>query len=685
MAELLIELLSEEIPARMQAQAAQRLLADVIGRLKDKGISCDARACACHHTPRRLAVVLPSLPARQPDVSEERRGPSITAPAKAIEGFLASVGLTRDQVEERQTKKGTYLFATIEKKGRPTAEIIAELLPRIVREFPWPKAMRWGASRLSWVRPLHSVLCIFDSAPVVADIGDGLISGNETRGHRFLGPEIFTVSNFADYADQLMQAKVMLDPVQRRTTIEAQGHALESDTLKISFDRDLMKEVSGLVEWPVVGMGVIDEMFMDLPPEVLASAMQKHQKYFPVTDISTGEMAPRFAVVANLETEDSGQAIIAGNERVLRARLADARFFWDQDRKHSLESRVAALAGVVFHARLGSVGDKVERTRALAGEIAAFIPDANAEQAERAALLAKADLTTDMVGEFPDLQGVMGRYYALEQGEAPEVAEAIAEHYAPLGPADACPTAPISMAAALADKIDTLVGFFAIGEKPTGSKDPFGLRRAALGVIRIVLENSLRIPLNKIFDAACRLHGFAEVEGLSDFLADRLKVHLREQGIGHDLISAVFALSHEDDLVRLLDRVKALAAFLGSDDGANLLVAYRRAANIVRIEEKKDGTRFDGAVSRDLLREEDEKILFERLDTAVTQAAEAVDQEKFGQAMGAIADLRQPVDRFFDHVTVNSEDGSLRANRLRLLARIRGTLHTVADFSLIEG
>lgn len=684
MPELIIEIHSEEIPASMQKPAAERLLQQIIKGFRDRGIAVEDGASACFSTPRRLAVVVKSLPARQPDSSEERRGPSVDAPPKAIEGFLKSVGLTRDRIEERDTDKGSYLFARIDREGRPTTDIIEELLPQIMRGFQWPKSMRWGAGSLRWVRPIRSVLCLFDGKAVEFEV-DGIKSGDTTRGHPFLAPTPFAVTGIDDYRQKLLGAKVILGHEDRGKEIVSQGSRLESEGLKCEFDKALLDEVAGLVEWPVVLMGAIDEAFMDLPAEVLVTAMQKHQKYFSVTDPRSGAMAPFFVVVANLEAGDAGKRIVRGNERVLRARLADAKFFWRQDRKMSLKDRVPALDSIVFHARLGTMGERVARLRDLAAAIAPYVPGADAGEARQAALLAKADLTTEMVGEFPGLQGAMGQYYAIAEGLGPDTAMAIREHYAPQGPADDCPSAPLSVTVALADKIDTLVGFFAIGETPTGSKDPFALRRAALGVIRLITENGLRLPLEKIFAVASGLHGLGEAAGLLDFLADRLKVHLRGKGVRHDLIEAVFAVGGEDDLVRLLSRVAALEEFLASDDGANLLVAYRRAANIVRIEEKRDGRQYDGAIDEGLLTEDDERSLFQQLDAAIGEARAALSKEDFAAAMSAIAALRGPVDSFFDNVTVNCEDGETRANRLGILARIRRTLHTVADFSRIGG
>jgi glycyl-tRNA synthetase beta chain len=508
-----------------------------------------------------------------------------------------------------------------------------------------------------------------------------------------LAPGLFNVLSFDDYRTKLRKAKVILDPAERRASILEQAQALaKKQGLTLVEDATLADEVTGLVEWPVVLMGTIDARFMALPPEVLTTTMRANQKYFALRDKS-GKLAPHFLVVSNMETKDGGKAIVAGNERVLRARLSDAEFFWNQDRKTPLEHRIGALEKIVFHAKLGTVAEKSDRVETLAGEIAKHVPGADVAKVRRAARLAKADLTSGMVGEFPELQGVMGRYYALNDGEDAAVAAAIAEHYAPLGPTDRCPDAPVSVALALAEKVDTLAGFFGIGETPTGSKDPFALRRAALGVIRLVVENRLRLPLAATFSKALQLYGARRGEadapfddgGLLEFFADRLKVALRERGVRHDLIAAVFALGGEDDLVRLLDRVAALQKFLESEDGANLLVAYRRAANIVRIEEKKDKATYEGLPDPAKLVEAPERALQAALADAEGKVAAAIAAEDFAGAMAAMAALRRPVDAFFDKVTVNCEDAALRANRLRLLAQIRATLDRVADFSKIEG
>jgi glycyl-tRNA synthetase beta chain len=694
MPELLLELLTEEIPARMQKGASADLRRLVTEKLGAAGLSApDARGFV---TPRRLTLVVDGLPAAQADVSEERRGPRQGAPEAAVQGFLKSSGLTSlAQCETRDTGKGVFYFAVIRRAGRPTGEVLPELLRAAILDLPWPKSMRFPAASFRWVRPLTSVVALFDGKVLPLAL-DGVPVGDATRGHRFLAPKPFRVRDFADYRERLREAHVLLDAADREASIAAQlEKAAKGLRFRLKPDPALLEEVTGLVEWPVALIGRIDQDFMGLPPEVLTTSMRTHQKYFACLDEGR-RPAPYFLVVANMRTADHGKQIVAGNERVLRARLSDAVFFWEQDRKMPLAARIPKLAERIFHARLGSVLDKVGRVMRLAEALVPHVPGAEAHKVLRAAELAKADLSSGMVGEFPELQGVMGRYYALHDGEAPEVADAIAEHYSPLGPNDRCPTAPTSVAVALADKIDTLVGFFAIGETPTGSKDPYALRRAALGVIRLIVENRLRLRLYAIFDQAFELitsslqisepsKDFALARVLLAFFADRLKVTLRDQGVRHDLIAAVFALGGEDDLVRLLARVDALAAFLKTEDGANLLVAYRRAANIVRIEERKDGKTYDGAPEPKQFAQSEEHALAESLATAVRRSTDALGREAFTEAMAALAALRRPTDEFFTKVTVNTEDRALRANRLRLLAQIRDTLNRVADFSLIEG
>jgi len=697
MAELLVELFSEEIPARMQARAADDLQRLACDALKAAGLSwTSARAFA---TPRRLALVVDGLPLATPDRVEEVKGPRVGAPEQAVQGFLRKLGegRTLDDCEKRADGKGESWVFVRRVAGTDTASAAAAAIRAAVAQFPWPKSMRWGANRASWVRPLHGVVALLDGRVLegAIELGAGRIAfGDRTHGHRFLAPAAFAVAGFADYRDRLRQAFVVLDPAERRAEVERQAKAVAAaQGLVLKDDPGLLDEVAGLVEWPVAHAGSIDAEFMALPPEVLATSMRAHQRYFTLLD-QAGSTAPRFVVVANMATDAAGAAnIVAGNERVLRARLSDAKFFWDQDRRARLDSRVPALRERTFYARLGTLEDKVVRLQALAAELAASVPGCTREQAQRAALLAKADLSTGMVGEVPELQGVMGRYYALADGEAPGVAEAVREHYSPLGPGDRCPSAPVSVAVALADKLDTLVGFFAIGEKPTGSKDPFALRRAALGVIRLVVENRLRLGLSGAFDAVHRLYagqlgdaaGASPAAELATFFADRLKVALKEQGVRHDLVDAVFALGGEDDLVRLLARVDALKAFLGGEDGANLLVAFRRGANIVAIEEKKDGRRHDGEVVAADLSAAEEKALDAALRAAAPVVDAALAHEDFAAAMAALAGLRAPVDAFFAQVTVNDANPALRANRLRLLSRIRATLGRVADFTRIEG
>ncbi|MEX2628408.1 MAG: glycine--tRNA ligase subunit beta [Tistlia sp.] len=707
MAELFLELLGEEIPARMQARAAADLQKLVTGRLAAAGLAFKtARAFV---TPRRLALVVAGLPARQPDVTEEKKGPKVGAPEQALAGFLKANGLAEvAEAEVRETDKGSFYFVVRAIAGRDTRLVLPEILAAAIGELGWPKSMRWADHAFRWVRPLQGAVALFDGAALEGGIelggglGDGLgggriAFGRTSVGHRFLAPEPFEVESFADYQAKLRDACVLLDPEERRDEILGQARALaDLEGLTLREDAGLIEEVAGLVEWPVALVGRIPERFMAIPPEVLTTSMKAHQRYLAL-ERSDGSLADRFVVVANIEAEAGSlrrRNIVGGNERVLAARLSDAAFFWDQDRKRSLQSRVGALGDIVFHARLGTLQAKVERIIELAVALVAEIPGAEVGPVRSAAELCKADLTTGMVGEFPELQGVMGRYYALADGERPEVAEAVAEHYAPLGPADRCPSAPTSVAVALADKLDTLVGFWAIGEKPTGSKDPYALRRAALGVIRLIVENGLRISLARALATAQQgyrgLEAAPVAPALLEFFADRLKVALREQGVRHDLIAAVFAVRRadggaEDDLVRLLAKVESLAAFLASDDGANLLVAYRRAANIVRIEEKKDKARHRGEVAVALLRLPEEQALLMALEEAEEQAAAALAREDFGGAMTALALLRRPLDAFFERVTVNDEEAVLRQNRLALLARIGATLGTVADFAAIEG
>ncbi len=689
MAELLLELFSEEIPARMQARAAEDLRRLATEALKAAGLEFDM--AESYVTPRRLALVVDGLPFAQPDRREEKRGPRVGAPEKAIQGFLRANNATMAMCVERDD----YLYLSTETEGGAVSDLLPGIVNKLIGDLAWPKSMRWGGGDTRWVRTLERVLCVFDGEPVALDLPDGIASGGIATGHRFHAPEAFAVASFAEYREGLREARVILDPAERRRIVSDGAAALASaEGLTVRDDPGLLDEVAGLVEWPVPLMGRIDGEFMAVPEEVLVTSTRSHQKYLTLLD-PDGSLAPRFVVVANLEADDGGKEIVAGNERVLRARLSDARFFWDQDRKTRLDQRLAALEPMVFHAKLGSLAEKAERLEALAGELAAFVPGADADAARRAGRLAKADLTTEMVFEFPELQGTMGGHYARHDGESEDVAGAVAGHYLPAGPSGACPSAPVSVAVALADRIDTLVGFFSVGERPTGSGDPYALRRAALGVIRLVLENGIRLPLRAAFAEARRgyaeaVPGFEDPPGkqereLLDFFADRLKVHLRSDGVRHDLIAAVFALGDEDDLVRLRARVEALRGFLATEDGANLLTAHKRAANIVAIEEKKDGVAYAGPVESSLLSEPEERALSESLDAVGAQSAPLVENEAFDEAMTALAGLRGPVDAFFDRVKVNADDGGLRANRLKLLSGIRATMGSLADFSRIEG
>jgi glycyl-tRNA synthetase beta chain len=691
MAQLLLELFSEEIPARMQAQAARDLERLVVGGLTDRGfLNEGARSYA---TPRRLALVIEGLPAQQADVTEERKGPRVDAPEPAIQGFLRSTGLNLHQLKKQKDPKGfEFYLAVTERKGRPTPEVLAELIPEVIRSFPWPKSQRWGSGEMTWVRPLHSILCTFDGEVVPFEVG-GIASSNASRGHRFLGNDMFEARRFDDYVEKLKKAHVILNAADRKAQILHEARQLaHAQNLELIPDDALADEVAGLVEWPVALIGQFDRGFLDVPQEILISTMRANQKYFALKDPATGRLANKFVVIANMVTKDGGKSIVAGNERVLRARLSDAKFFWDQDRKTRLEARVPQLKDIVFHAKLGTQAERVARIEKLSGELAGSV-GADAAKARRAAHLCKADLVSGTVGEFPEVQGVMGRYFALNDGEDAAVADALADHYKPQGQGDDAPTAPVSVAVALADKLDTLAGFFAIDEKPTGSKDPFALRRAALGVIRIVLDGGFRLPLVQ----AARMAGAsfpgngAWVPSLVEFFVDRLKVALRDKGVRHDLIDAVFALGGQDDLALVVRRVQALQGFLGTDDGRNLLAGYKRAVNILKIEEgkekKKDAT-FVGFVGKPdvaLLEAPQEVELFKTLAIANDLVAAEVQQERFEEAMRAMSRLRAPVDAFFDKVTVNADNPALRTNRLKLLTEIRAAMHSVADFSRVEG
>ena len=742
MPDLLLEFLSEEIPARMQARAAEDLKKIVTDRLVAAGLVYEgAKAFA---TPRRLALSVHGVPVRQPDSKEEKKGPRVGAPQGAIAGFLKAAGLQSiEQAKVQPDKKGDFYVATIEKQGRPALDVLAEMIPEVVRSFPWPKSMRWGSGRLAWVRPLHSIIATFgpetEEPDVVPFKVDGIAAGDLTRGHRFMAPAPFKVRRFDDYLVKLEAAKVVLDPARRADMILTDAkHLAFAQGFELLEDPGLLAEVAGLVEWPVTLMGSFDATYLAIPEEVIRATIRNNQKCFVLRDTATAKLTNKFILVSNMEASDGGSAIVAGNERVIRARLSDAKFFYDTDLKTRLEDRLAKFGSIVFHEKLGSQAERIARVVALAGRFASVV-GADQAKAERAALLCKADLLTDVVGEFPELQGLMGRYYAEAQNEDEAVAHAIEDHYRPKGPDDLVPADPVAIAVALADKIDTLVGFWAIDEKPTGSKDPYALRRAALGVIRIVIENELRLPLRMplwrhfatvvrdetLSEAIHALHPIQEqivelsatdielamklevlvaakerrltgpvlvqahsflkqTHDLLAFFADRLKVILREDGARHDLVDAVFALGGQDDLLMVVRRVEALGKFLDSDDGKNLLAGVKRASNILRIEEKKDGKSYTGAPDAKRLVVPEEKALAEAISVAKKDAAAAVAKEDFAAAMSAMAKLRPTVDAFFEKVTVNVDDGALRENRLNLLNEIREATRAVADFSKIE-
>jgi glycyl-tRNA synthetase beta chain len=743
MPDLLLEFFSEEIPARMQARAADDLKKMVTDRLVAAGLVYEgAKAFA---TPRRLALTVQGVPARAPDLKEERKGPKVGAPEQAIAGFLRAAGLTSiDQAKVQGDKKGDFYVAITEKEGRDAIAVIAEMVPEVVRSFPWPKSMRWGSGKLNWVRPLHSIIATFgpetEEPEIVAFDIDGIKGGDTTHGHRFMAPAAIKVKRFDDYVAKLEQGKVVLDAARRMDMIRADAKNLAfAQGFELVEDEGLLAEVAGLVEWPVTLIGSFDAAFLAIPAEVIRSTIRTNQKCFVLRDAATGKLVNKFVLVANIEASDGGKAIVAGNERVIRARLSDAKFFYETDLKKKLEDRLPKFDGIVFHEKLGSQAERIARITSLSRQLAPLVK-ADPAKAERAAQLCKADLLTDVVGEFPELQGLMGKYYAQAQGEDPSVAAACEDHYKPVGPKDSVPSDPVSIAVALADKFDTLVGFWAIDEKPTGSKDPYALRRAALGVIRIVIDNELRLPLRNVLwrhfgsverdeavavaiavlhplhddivnisatdiELAMKLevlvsakeraatnpklvqaHSYLhQTRDLLAFFADRLKVQLREQGARHDLVDAVFALGGQDDLLMVVRRVDALGKFLDSDDGKNLLAGVKRASNILRIEEKKDGKSYAGAPDAALLAEPEEKALATAVTTARKDASAAVAKEDFAVAMSALAKLRPTVDAFFDKVTVNADDRALRANRLTLLNEIREATRAVADFSKIEG
>lgn len=686
MPDLLIELFSEEIPARMQGKAREDLKKLVTDGLVEAGLTYASAGALS--TPRRLCLTIDGLTAQSAAVREERKGPKTDAPQPAIDGFLRSTGLTLDQLEIRDDKKGQLYFAVIEKPGRPAAEIIAQVLDTTIRNFPWPKSMRWGNGSLRWVRPLHSILCILtdEAGAEVVDLNiDGIQSGNTTKGHRFMAPAAFTVSSFEDYTIKLKAARVVLSSEDRAETIWHDATTMAfARGLELVEDKGLLAEVAGLVEWPVVLLGDIADDFLGLPPEVLQTSMREHQKFFSVRNPKTGRIEA-FVTVANRETADHGETILKGNLKVLSARLSDAKFFWENDLRTvktvGLEGMGEGLAAVTFHNKLGSQADRVARIAALASDLAPAV-GAAPDLASEAARVAKADLRSAMVGEFPELQGVMGGYYARAAGLPEAVAEACKGHYSPLGPSDDVPTGPVSVAVALADKIDTLTGFWAIDEKPTGSKDPFALRRAALGVIRLILTNDLRVSLSNTFEKS---NSDADGSDLLSFFHDRLKVFLKDQNIRHDVIDAVLAMDGNDDLTLVVKRAQALQATLTTEDGANLIQGYKRAANILAQAEEKDGVEYSFGAEAKFAETDEERALFAALDTAEAAIAPALASQDFQTAMTALAALRAPIDAFFTAVQVNSENPIVRRNRLNLLSKIRTTCLGVADLGKIEG
>ncbi len=704
MPDLLLELFSEEIPARMQAQAADDLKKLVTDALVERGLLYEGAVSFV--TPRRLALHIVGLPARQPDVREEKKGPRVGAPDAAIQGFLKSAGLASlDQAKiESDPKKGEFYVAIIEREGKDTAALLADLLPNIIRNFPWPKSMRWGAASvrsdaLRWVRPLHSIVATFgpetEEPEVINFEVDGIVSGQTTRGHRFMAPAEFKVRRFDDYVSALEKAKVVLDPARRRDMIVHDARDLAfAQGLELVEDDALLAEVAGLVEWPVVLMGSFDQEFLDIPAEVIRATIRANQKCFVLRDSVSGKLSNKFILVSNIIASDNGVAIASGNQRVVRARLSDALYFWHTDQKplpdytdkgSLLDQRLAKLRAlnIVFHEKLGSQGARVDRIIELAKYLAPMV-GADASKAARAAELCKADLMTEVVGEFPEVQGLMGRRYAELQNEDADVAVALEDHYKPQGPSDRVPTNKVAIAVALADKLDTLVGFWSIDEKPTGSKDPYALRRAALGVIRLVLENELRLPLLAVVAATAKSNDIAA--DLLAFFHDRLKVYLRDKGARHDLIDAVLAAGSGDDLLMVVRRVEALASFLDSDDGKNLLAGYKRAANILRAEEKKDGAgAFNAAHDSARANAPEEQALAATLGAVESSVSVRVADEDFVGAMQVLAQLRAPVDAFFEHVTVNDSDPAIRINRLCLLNKLRSAMHGVADFGKVSG
>ncbi|AEQ50593.1 glycine--tRNA ligase subunit beta [Pelagibacterium halotolerans] len=705
MPELLLELFSEEIPARLQRRAAEDLKKAVTDALVEKGLVYESAGAFA--TPRRLALTVTGLPAASPDTREERKGPKVGAPQQALDGFLRAAGLSSidDAKIQSDEKKGDFYVAVIEKKGAPAIEILRDILPATVKSFPWGKPMRWGSGRLEWVRPLRAITATFgpegEEPDVIEFELDAVTSGNTTYGHRFMAPDAIKVRRFDDYVQALEKARVVLDIDRRKQIIRTDAEQLAfAQGLELIVDEGLLEEVAGLVEWPVVMMGSFDESFLKVPEEAIIATIRANQKCFCLRDSSTGKLANKFILTSNLIAEDDGKTIVAGNERVIRARLSDAKFFYETDLETPLADNLPKLEDVVFHAKLGTQAERVARIEKLAAEIAPLV-GADVEDAKRAAKLSKADLPTGMVGEFPELQGLMGRYYALAQGEKPEVATAIEEHYKPLGPSDRVPTEPVSIAVALADKLDILTGFWAIDEKPTGSKDPYALRRAALGVIRLIVDNRCSVDLTKLLiDHAERyfdpVDPVANAFAVIEFIADRLKVQLRESGARYDLLDSVYNIAtgvvtgregraNSKDILQIVSRVAALSSLLAADDGKALLAGYKRAANILIAEEKKDATTYASVVDAAKLETPEEQRLAAAVEQARTDVTARLENDDYAGAIAVLASLRTPVDAFFESVLVNDPDPAIRANRLNLLASLRDTMHLVADFSKVAG
>lgn len=693
MSELLIEIYCENIPAGMQKNGADKFAQILEKEFSDYHI--EHNSLETFYTPHRIVVKADGFLEKQPNRTETRKGPRLTAPEKAMEGFLKSVGMSKDQLKVVNDPKGDFYQAELNHPGEMTKDLLSKIIPEAIKQIPWPKSMKWGSNSLRFVRPIQNILCLFDKQVVQSSLDIGKTSiqfSNITKGHYFQGPDNITVKNTSNYFEALEKAGVVITPEERENTILQKAKEIaEKHQLVFEEDQKLIKEVIGLVETPVVLMGKIDKDFMKLPKEVLSTSMKTHQKYFPLYE-TNGKISQHFIVVSNLNIEAAKEQIIAGNERVLRARLSDALFFWNEDQKAPLIDKKPQLENIIFHAKIGTLAEKINRMKVIGEAMAQYIPQADKTNVERAIELSKTDLVSEMVKEFPDLQGLMGYYYALHNGEEKEVAQAISEHYAPLGPSDDCPAQDISVIVALSDKIDTLFCLFAIEEKPTGSKDPFALRRAALGIIRIILQHNIRLSLKFILDIAAKqnITNISEnrkketISEVLQFIAERLKVYLKEKGLSHDLIGAVFEHNEEDDLFRLILRAKALKEFLQNEEGNHLLTAYRRANNIVRIEEKKDKKTYNDEILPNFFEHDEEKYLYKELNETDIEINSLLENEEYEKVMQRLAQLRSPVDAFFDHVQVNCDDQNIRANRLKLLSKLKGTMSQVANFSKIE-